>query len=271
MRCNILVFLCLLVFTACGNKPVPEGCALKDQDCSAGRVVVRDDSPVSGLKELCQSRCRRLEVLDLQRPTKAQFDELVPAMSGIEEVTVGIGLKAGAEVPNPLAAIATVKRTKSLDGLFDYFYPWSGMYEFNGLESVDDLNLERSSPLVTRISFPTLTTISRLDISIHTRAARPEFPVLTEITRRFTITGENFLTDLPSMPALRSCPLIEIGQSNELTSLRELDDVRAETLRTGGNPKLTSCEIDRTVAAMRRLNPQLQVTRSLESTLPCTP
>jgi hypothetical protein len=264
---SLLFVTTLFCVSACGGPK--SKCSTKDQDCSVGRVMVRDDAPVSGLSELCDSRCRRLEVLDLKAPTREQFDDLVVAMAGIEEVTTGIGLEAGSAVTNPIPAIATVRRTNSLDGLF-VSAEWSGEYIFDSLESVGNLTFAFAGRRVTKISFPRVETIRRLEIVGH-RGAQPEFPLLREISGRLTISGENTLAELPLMPALRSCPLIEIGQSSELTSLRELDDVRADTLRTGSNPKLTSCEIDRTVAAMRMLNPQLQVTRSLESTLPCTP
>jgi hypothetical protein len=188
-------------------------------------------------------------------------------MDGVLEVSKGISLVASPEVQNHLAAIDSVRRTGYLFDLFETV-DWKGEYSFTALESVNYLRIWGAGFRVTKIDFPRLVSIETFEL-LSNRSAMPTFPELRSISRRFTIGGSSDLSALPPMPKLESAPTVEIGQGDELVSIDELNDVRADVLRVGSNPKLTSCRIDRTVAAMRQVNPQLRVTRDNESTLPC--
>jgi hypothetical protein len=185
-------------------------------------------------------------------------------------VTEGVGLSASAEVPNPTEVLTSVRRIGTLWPEFPV-REWSGDVSFSSVESVGWLRLERAgweNQNITRIDFPKLRTVRRLEIVSHYSKAVPDFPVLERVEQRLVI-GINRLPAFPTMPLLREAPVIEVGQSEFIESIDELNDVRADRIAVGDNKRLTSCRIDRTIAAMRLINPQLEVGRSSESTLPC--
>lgn len=266
----VLLISAVLIAAGCGQRPRCTAPEDRTEACISGPVAVYSAMKSVGVAELCASRCSRVQSLDVNAPTRAQADELREALLGVVEITGSAGFAASSEVANPSEVLTSVVRIGSL---LPFFFPadWSGDISFPSVVSVGWLRIEGAgweNYNINRIDFPDLRVVSRLEIVSHNAKAVPDFPRLEKIDERLVI-GINRLPAFPSMPSLREAPLVEVGQSDLIESIDELNDVRVDRIGLFQNSRLSSCRIDRTIAAMRTLNSELQVSRSFESTVPC--